>query len=267
MVSRRARRGFTLIELLVVIAIIAILAAILFPVFARAREQARKAVCTSNLKQLVLAFRMYADDYDGYSPISAYFGSPKTFAPGNLEELQNCWFMNPTAPYLKNRGVLHCPSDNVKNGDRTAGAFLLSMANDPRMPAVSYGINLWLGGVAESATFGQITEGVLPYPAQTAMLADAALTIFSCVVEKRKDGTRVSSVAYANAIRPRDLVSICDLGVPGEERHMNGTNVGFVDGHVQFLQADRFLERKEVRDGFGVLVQYPIFRPTAVPPL
>jgi prepilin-type N-terminal cleavage/methylation domain-containing protein/prepilin-type processing-associated H-X9-DG protein len=267
MITRAQRRGFTLIELLVVIAIIAILAAILFPVFARAREQARKAACTSNLKQLVLAFRMYADDYDGYTPISAYFGAPKTFAPGNLEELQNCWFMNPIYPYLKNRGVLHCPSDNVKNGDRTAGAYLLSMANDPRLPPVSYGINLWLGGVAESATYGQITEGALPYPAQTAMIADCALTIFLSVVEKRKDGTPVSSVAYANAIRPRDLVDIRDLGVPGEERHTNGSNVGFVDGHVQFIQAARFLERKEVRDGVGVTVQYPIFKPTSVPPL
>ncbi len=60
--------GFTLIELLVVIAIIAILAAILFPVFAQARMAARKAVCVSNMKQLVLATRMYSDDYDGYFP-------------------------------------------------------------------------------------------------------------------------------------------------------------------------------------------------------
>ena len=52
----------------------------------------------------------------------------------------------------------------------------------------------------------------------------------------------------------------------GEERHTNGSNVAFCDGHVQFIPADRFLDRKEVRDGFGVRVQYPIFIPTAVPP-
>src|SRR5207253_2321894 len=64
----RSRPGFTLIELLVVIAIIAILAAILFPVFAQAREMARKATCQSNLKQIGHAFEMYREDWDGFYP-------------------------------------------------------------------------------------------------------------------------------------------------------------------------------------------------------
>src|SRR5688572_2846551 len=71
---QRKRRGFTLIELLVVIAIIAILAAILFPVFAQAREQARTASCLSNLKQLGLGFKMYAQDYDENWPMGTYPG-------------------------------------------------------------------------------------------------------------------------------------------------------------------------------------------------
>src|SRR5438270_674257 len=70
------RRGFTLIELLVVIAIIAILAAILFPVFAQAREKARQAACQSNLKQLGLAAMMYTQDYDGTYPIAQYSSPP-----------------------------------------------------------------------------------------------------------------------------------------------------------------------------------------------
>ena len=72
--STRARAGFTLIELLVVIAIIAILAAILFPVFAQAREQARTAACLSNLKQIGLGIKMYAQDYDERFPMGTYPG-------------------------------------------------------------------------------------------------------------------------------------------------------------------------------------------------
>ena len=81
MPHRRAR-GFTLIELLVVIAIIAVLAAILFPVFARAREQARLSVCTSNVKQLGLALNMYANDYDGLYPDHDRSNPDATYARG-----------------------------------------------------------------------------------------------------------------------------------------------------------------------------------------
>src|ERR1043166_9351048 len=97
------QRGFTLIELLVVIAIIAILAALLFPVFAQARAQARKAACTSNLKQIDLAFRVYADDFDGATPIST-IRSGRSLAPRTLDELQDEWFMRPIQGYIKNYG-------------------------------------------------------------------------------------------------------------------------------------------------------------------
>jgi len=93
------RTGFTLIELLVVIAIIAILAAILFPVFARAREKARQSVCQSNMKNVTLALMMYVQDYD------------ESFPNINDEDLWAYW---PSAlvmePYLKNAQVLQCPS-------------------------------------------------------------------------------------------------------------------------------------------------------------
>jgi prepilin-type N-terminal cleavage/methylation domain-containing protein len=100
----RSRKGFTLIELLVVIAIIAILAAILFPVFARAREQARKSACLSNMKQIGLALGMYMQDYD------------QVFPPGGLK----IWEAKKTdrnllaiqlQPYAKNDQIFHCPSD------------------------------------------------------------------------------------------------------------------------------------------------------------
>jgi len=92
------RRGFTLIELLVVIAIIAILAAILFPVFARARESARKTTCLSNLRQLGVACSMYAQDYDGLFPRENHICNPHLRLVQALD------------PYVKNMGIFYCPS-------------------------------------------------------------------------------------------------------------------------------------------------------------
>ena len=91
-------RCFTLIELLVVIAIIAILAAMLFPVFSRAREQARKTVCLSNLKQIGLACHMYAQDYDELFPVDNHICNPHTRLVGQI------------MPYIKNMQILYCPS-------------------------------------------------------------------------------------------------------------------------------------------------------------
>jgi prepilin-type N-terminal cleavage/methylation domain-containing protein/prepilin-type processing-associated H-X9-DG protein len=101
------RRGFTLIELLVVIAIIAILAAILFPVFAQAREKARQVACQSNMKQVGLGLQMYAQDYDETLPPSpgslANFGNPDVYS-----RYPN--FLGSLLPYTRNRAFLRCPS-------------------------------------------------------------------------------------------------------------------------------------------------------------
>src|SRR5262244_1186888 len=94
------RNGFTLIELLVVIAIIAILAAILFPVFARAREKARQTSCLSNTKQLGLSHLMYQQDYDETSVTSWSYGFPGEFS----------WYVQ---PYMKNLQILFCPSVRI----------------------------------------------------------------------------------------------------------------------------------------------------------
>jgi prepilin-type N-terminal cleavage/methylation domain-containing protein/prepilin-type processing-associated H-X9-DG protein len=98
--------GFTLIELLVVIAIIAILAAILFPVFAQAREKARQSTCQSNLRQIMLGVRMYMDDYEGITPdFNACLGTSlyrRADDPRSAPALFN--------PYIKNYGLWICPS-------------------------------------------------------------------------------------------------------------------------------------------------------------
>ncbi len=103
------RTGFTLIELLVVIAIIAILAAILFPVFARAREKARQTSCLSNLKQIGLSEKMYEQDYDektaSYDSHPGGLSSPNSYRYGEMLE-----------PYLKNDQISLCPSDDRDSG-------------------------------------------------------------------------------------------------------------------------------------------------------
>ncbi len=101
-----SRRGFTLIELLVVIAIIAILAAILFPVFARAREKARQSSCSSNMKQITLGILQYCQDYD--ERLFYHCGMPR---PGNKDDgfPEHCWPYC-IMPYIKNTQVFICPS-------------------------------------------------------------------------------------------------------------------------------------------------------------
>jgi prepilin-type N-terminal cleavage/methylation domain-containing protein/prepilin-type processing-associated H-X9-DG protein len=112
---RVSRRAFTLIELLVVIAIIAILAAILFPVFAQAREQARRTACLSNTKQAGLAFMMYTQDYDEMTP--SLVQQPNPISGGAFWQIIDFW--NLLQPYIKNTQVFLCP-DYSKTGCATA---------------------------------------------------------------------------------------------------------------------------------------------------
>jgi prepilin-type N-terminal cleavage/methylation domain-containing protein/prepilin-type processing-associated H-X9-DG protein len=138
------RTGFTLIELLVVIAIIAILAAILFPVFARAREKARQASCMSNEKQIGLGFAMYAQDYDE-KLTCCWIGDP-----WNNAAVGNYYWGDALQPYIKNTQLLTCPSRAVLMGSR-------------QLP-LSYGINC---GFMQFVAIGQIAR-----PAEKIIVGD-----------------------------------------------------------------------------------------------
>lgn len=147
------RRGFTLIELLVVIAIIAILAAILFPVFARAREAARQSSCLSNLKQLGSGTMMYIQDYDETN-LRANNIASYSLPNGTLSTSTNCLWMYQLYPYVKNAQVYSCPSDAAAKFSSTAYTGTLGYGfND------NYGI----GGLALAA---------FQRPAETLIFAD-----------------------------------------------------------------------------------------------
>jgi len=103
-----ARRAFTLLEIIVVVAILALLAAILFPVFSRAREKARAATCLSNYKQVGLAIHLYAQDYDDLSPANG----------GSFAGL-----VSDCAPYIHSDKVFVCPDDNDRSEEGRAGSY------------------------------------------------------------------------------------------------------------------------------------------------
>ena len=199
------RIGFTLIELLVVIAIIAILAAILFPVLARAREKARQATCLSNLKQLGLAATMYSSDHDERL-MPGYICKQSTGSGG-------WWYIagGRIQPYVKNMQILLCPSSD----DRTD---------------LSYGINyeLYNGGQGD----GCYSEGgrrlaAVPRPAETGQFADA------------RDGCAYPGNANTPYWLPFQPPGFNMCGAV-DCRHNEGANVVFCDGHTKWLGLDRF---------------------------
>ncbi len=128
-----SRKAFTLIELLVFIAIIAILAAILFPVFAQAREKARQTSCLSNLKQAGLGIMMYVQDYDETFPKASFWDTSKPFSEYYLWTSQRC-----IQPYMKNVGIYRCPSDSFPTGHDAA---YYGLAADRKPFAISYMAN------------------------------------------------------------------------------------------------------------------------------
>ena len=132
------RRGFTLIELLVVIAIIAILAAILFPVFARAREKARQSSCSSNVKQQMTGILMYCQDFDEKFPLSFIEPGAMWTTPDGTDTTGDMPWMIVIDPYLKNTQIFNCPSISTAWDGGAATAY------------VSYGYNENLSGIAQA---------------------------------------------------------------------------------------------------------------------
>ena len=163
----RKRTGFTLIELLVVIAIIAILAAILFPVFAQAREQARMSTCLSNFKQIGTGVMMYLQDWDETYPMNRIAQNPGG-SECNGKGKMVTW-KSETQPYVKNIAVFKCPSNPRHDmPDETGGDDAFGF---PVFP-VSYAYNgsaLWSAAVTKTV----IPLGSVPEPARYLMLIES----------------------------------------------------------------------------------------------
>lgn len=203
-----AQRAFTLIELLVVIAIIAILAAILFPVFARAREQARKATCQSNLKQIANAAVMYAQDYDQQLlPMGTMTPAPRGMI----------WWSGLIQPYLKNEAVFFCPSGDARWVDCTCWT-----PQDPR-PIGGYGMNCgnttWWTGPAGGHGGAAKTDAAIELPAETIIFADSGCINIGPGQEYPDKGTT------------------CPWFV---RRHNDTCNFAYYDGHVKALKKPPF---------------------------
>jgi len=227
---KQRKSAFTLIELLVVIAIIAILAAILFPVFAQAREKARAISCVSNLKQLGLAAMMYVQDYDEtypgvwqWSPEGIYAHSPYLFPPGwTLQQAnQGCQ----VCPYIKNTDIFKCPDRTNNYGGTWGGygyAYPTFWSTYPPIPGNPYG-----------------------YPCGPAM---AALTNPATTVMLMDDGIWPGTPA-CNASTYTGIYSGCDtrtsyvypyvyppttsLWSPPLPLHTRKCNIAWADGHVK----------------------------------
>ena len=150
--TRPQFRAFTLIELLVVIAIIALLAAILFPVFARARENARRASCQSNLKQIALGIRQYTQDYDERYPLD------------DTNDVGTVGWAYIIQPYVKSEQILQCPSDS---GPLPSTTSTLARANEAGFS------DYWYNGNMVTATGSTgISESLLQYSSNTVLNGD-----------------------------------------------------------------------------------------------
>ena len=242
----RAKNAFTLIELLVVIAIIAILAAILFPVFAQARDKARQTACLSNQKQVGTALMMYVQDYDETLPSAPY--NLLITDPDALAGWSWSLWVPKIQPYVKNYNVFACP-----NGPRSG--YLRGPAGSQVPVHLAYNEYVLNAGYGFStlASLSSATNGI-------ADIAVVSESVVPGIFQDWSDGRVISSKP-----QPFDLYRLyCANGVGTTDaackgRHSDrGINIIFGDGHAKFVPGGR------IQGGVSnVKGEYPIVNPNA----
>ncbi len=218
------KRGFTLIELLVVIAIIAILAAILFPVFAQAREKARQITCASNLHEVTLAMIMYTQDYDETTPMVRHDRTPGGIVtPTNPQGLKDYDYYVILQPYIKNVDMFFCPDRN-QWPLRSNGKPVCEDGNYSQHECLGYGYNQgWVSDGGYGMVMPQSSDGnrygrslaSITSPAQTVAYGDTYDTPTYSVTADNIFSTLPDGYSSASV------------------RHMQMLEFGFADGHVK----------------------------------
>jgi len=207
--GRTADGGFTLVEMLVVIAIISLISAILFPVFSRARENARRTSCLSNLKQIGLGVLQYNQDADESYP----------YALGQINGSTQDWglWRYLIYPYVRNTQIFTCPSWPYQSGNSTYAGLVF-----PNQKI--YAANSWVLASANSASYKPILSAQIGQASLLPMIMDseAAYT----------DGTPTQVYLAINSGVTSPNTTAID---PTEARHLGGLNVCYADGHAKFI--------------------------------
>lgn len=223
---RKTQRAFTLIELLVVIAIIAILAAILFPVFARARENARRASCQSNLKQVALGIFQYTQDYDEKYPLM--IGGSGSFAPNTAG--YSPWGET-VQPYLKSTQLYQCPSET--NPPVASG-------ND--YGYMDYGMNTFQN--TSGGTYSGFSVAAVEYPSLSVMVFELGNGYAANGYSGCNDWNCTADVSG-------DLANLASSTSTNENAkiHLDGANYAFADGHVKWFKGSTATQSPTIYNG------------------
>ena len=225
------KKGFTLIELLVVIAIIAILAAILFPVFAQAREKARQTSCLSNLKQIGTAVQLYTDDYDETYPINLIVGTYAGTAVYDLWTFDQVWDSSQIGrswggcifPYVKNMKMFVCPSAGKDTGAAAPHDWSLVTGKDYR-GNTSYFFSYYIQLHPSMAALKNPSEQAFCVEYQNSRSYWAFYPMGA-------NGTSIDNITWDGSGK-----TMPDAWPSIGNRHNGGGNVCFGDGHAKYLK-------------------------------